>query len=159
MSKSSCGAMASKCRRMDRSVRKKTQPILRSSSISSRATCRTSCVNNTQTVLKSPWRTSEARITCHLPLPSTSRSQARAKPWVQLLNRQAVSSTRQLLAASPSSTKASQRLRSNSGSIMVRGQPSMLTTRTQWLICTLISPLWHLLKVAISSLQVSLQSP
>ena len=133
--------------------------MLSSFASSRRELCQLNFAPRTHKASRSPWRTNVARTLSHLLLPSTSLSQVRAPAWAKLPNRPVVPLISQQQAASPSSTKASLRLRSNSGSIMAREQPSMLTIRTQSLIYTLIWVLSLQSMEAIRSLQVSLPNP
>ena len=153
------GEMASKCRRMESSARLKTQPTRNSLPSSRKVLCLQSCVQSTRMGLKSLWMISVDRTIRHHPLLSISLSQAKATAWAQPQRLPAVQWTPQLLAASLSLMRASQRLRSSSGSTMDSERPSMLTIRIQLLTCTPTSSSWHLSRAAINSWQVSHLSP
>ncbi len=112
---------------------------------SSKATFLKSSASNTLKACKLDLRTRGLKTTCPHLLLSTFHSLARVHRWEPLPNQQEAPSIWMLPGASHKLTKASQRRRSNSDSIMARELLSRSIMIIKSRICILTSSSWHLL--------------
>ena len=114
---------------------------------SSKVTFPQSSASNILKACKLDLKTRGLRTTCPLPLLSTFHSQARVHQWEPPPHRQEVPSIWTPPGVSLKLTKASQRHRSNSDSIMARELPSRSIMIIKSVTCILTSSSWPLLRV------------